>query len=237
MSVTSSGPHPRFLFIREFIIDFYPLCNFDVHPLDPPTELLPTSTRWQQWTTPRQPCLHCQLSTVTSYDNTVNNNKLFTTYGSFVITTLTCRQRYSWTSPLTWPKPQVRKSCIVYASCTCQYQIKWRILHRNEVRACLLLPSDEHGRISAFIERPQEWKYNTKWWHQDILTKLIDRKHHFDPKKMNLSCMEQNRRYENYTKLWNLSRQLTLWLPDEWRCVIIRINVYQMDKFISTNTC
>ncbi len=36
MSVTSSGPHPRFPSIREFIIDIDPLCNLDVHPLDPP---------------------------------------------------------------------------------------------------------------------------------------------------------------------------------------------------------
>ncbi len=47
MSVTSSGPHPRFLSIREFIIHIEPVCNLDVHPLDPPTEILPTSTRWQ----------------------------------------------------------------------------------------------------------------------------------------------------------------------------------------------
>ncbi len=47
MLVTSSGPHPRFLSIREFIINIDPLYNLDVHTLDPPTELLPTLTRWQ----------------------------------------------------------------------------------------------------------------------------------------------------------------------------------------------
>ncbi len=70
MSVTSSGPHPRFLSIREFTSSEPPPGN---HAL----------------------IVNCQLSTVTSYDNTVNNNKLLTTYGSFVRTTLTRHHRYS----------------------------------------------------------------------------------------------------------------------------------------------
>ncbi len=133
----------KILFIVWFkqFKDIDPLCNLYIHPPGPTHS---ASTHLHQVAVMNHTqAIMPSMWTVMSYDNTVNNNFL-TTYGSFVITTLTHGQRYkSHNEAITWLKHQAGKSHVVSASCTCQYQIKqfkvlqkaWNMVHLTETES------------------------------------------------------------------------------------------------------